>query len=33
MPTGIGLTQTGFSNGFDSEFRLITYPNSCEYIG
>lgn len=33
MPTGVGLTQTGFNDALDAEFRLITYPGSCEYIG
>lgn len=33
MPTGTGLAQTGFPNAYDADFRLITYPDSCEYIG
>ena len=33
LPTGPSLPQTGFDNYFDSEFRLIAMPTSCEYIG
>ena len=33
MPTGQSLTQTGFNNVYDNEFRLLAYPSSCEYIG
>lgn len=32
MPTGVGLTQTGFSNGYVSNIKLMTYPGSCEHI-
>ena len=33
MPTGTTLTQTGFNNAYDSLFRVVSYPSSCEYIG
>lgn len=27
------LSQTGFNNLYDSQYRLITIPDSCEHIG
>lgn len=33
MPTGTTITQTGFSNGDDADFRMIAYPDSCQFIG
>jgi hypothetical protein len=29
MPTGITLPQTGFSDALDTQFRVITFPDSC----
>ena len=33
MPTGTTLPKTGFTNLPDTEFRLLTFPDSSEYIG
>lgn len=33
MPTGTVLPTTGFNNQLDTEFRLMTLPDSSEYIG
>lgn len=33
MPTGTILPQTGFDNIADDEFRILTIPDSSEYIG
>jgi hypothetical protein len=27
------LSQTGFNDAYDSQYRLITIPDSCEHIG